>query len=170
MRILTYPDPVLGTVAEPVDDIDEGVRALAERMIDTMYIAPGIGLAANQVGELRRLIVFDASPGEEGRNPRVLINPEIFLSEGTVTYEEACLSVLDFSADVVRSTHVKVKGVDLDERPVDLEAHDLLAICLQHEIDHLDGTLFIDHISSLKRALYKKKLKKRLKKESDKDI
>ncbi len=167
MKILTYPDPVLKTVAERVDDIDEEIQLLVEHMIDTMYAAPGIGLAANQVGELRRVIVFDGSPGLEGRDPRVLINPEILLSEGTIKYEEACLSVPDFSSEVTRNAHVKVTGVDLAGKPVDLEAHDLLAICLQHEIDHLDGTLFIDHVSSLKRSLYKKKLKKKLKESRD---
>ena len=170
MKILTYPDPVLKTVAKQVDDIDEEVRTLVDRMINTMYAAPGIGLAANQVGELRRVIVFDASPGETGRDPRVLINPEILLSEGSVKYEEACLSVPDFSSEVDRKAHVKVTGVDLAGKPVNLEAHDLLAICLQHEIDHLNGMLFIDHISSLKRSLFKKKLKKKLKKSQDQEI
>jgi len=164
MKIHTYPDPVLRAEAEPVESIDEKTQILIDRMIDIMYAAPGIGLAANQVGELKRVIVFDVKPKEERRNPLVLINPEIVLSEGTTSYEESCLSVIDFSAEITRSAHVQAKGVDRHGKPVDIEAEDLLAICLQHEIDHLNGTLYIDHISSLKRALYKKKLKKLLKK------
>ena len=164
MKIRTYPDSVLKTEAEPVEDIDEKTQVLIDQMIDIMYAAPGIGLAANQVGELKRVIVFDAKPKEEGRNPLVMINPEIVDSEGTISYEEACLSVIDFSAEVARSARVQAKGVDRHGRPMNIEAEELLAICLQHEIDHLNGTLYIDHISSLKRALYKKKLKKLLKK------
>jgi peptide deformylase len=162
-RIFTYPDRVLRAHAEPIENIDEGVHKLVDGMIHTMYLAPGIGLAANQVGELKRVIVFDRYPREEGREPCVLINPEIVLREGQVTYEEACLSVVDFSAEVTRNAHVKVQGVDLKGKPVDVEAEGLLAICLQHEIDHLNGVLYIDHISNLKRTLYKKKLKKKLK-------
>ena len=161
--ILTYPDPVLRTTASPVENIDERLLKLADNMLHVMYGAPGIGLAANQVGALDRLIVFDRQPGKEGRDPCVLINPEIVLSEGDVKYEEACLSVVDFSAEVTRNARVQVRGVDRQGKPVDIEAEGLLAICLQHEIDHLNGVLYIDHISSLKRALYKKKLKKKLK-------
>ncbi len=163
MKIYTYPDTVLKLRAEEIKNIDGEIQGLIDNMIETMYAAPGIGLAANQIGELRRLIVFDLKPREEGRNPAVLINPEIILSEGDITWEEACLSVIDFSADVVRKAHVKVKGVDRHGNPMDIEAEDLLAVCLQHEIDHLNGTLFIDRISSLKRSLYKKRLKKMLK-------
>lgn len=165
MKIRTYPDSVLRAEAEPVEDIDEETLILLDRMIHIMYSAPGIGLAANQVGELKRVIVFDSKPGEEGRNPLVMINPEIVDREGTTSYEEACLSVIDFSAEVARSAHVQAKGFDRHGKPMHIEAEDLLAICLQHEIDHLNGTLYIDHISSLKRALYKKRLKKLLKKE-----
>jgi peptide deformylase len=163
LRIFTYPDRVLRANAEPIENIDEGVQELVDDMIHTMYLAPGIGLAANQVGELKRVIVFDRCPREEGRDPCVLINPEIVLREGEVTHEEACLSVVDFSAEVTRNAHVKVKGVDRQGKPMDIEAEGLLAICLQHEIDHLNGVLYIDHISNLKRTLYKKKLKKKLK-------
>jgi peptide deformylase len=130
-----------------------------------MYGAPGIGLAANQVGLLKRVLVYDLSPRDKDRNLSVLINPEIISAEGDIVYEEACLSVVDFSAEVTRRAHVQVRGVDRDGNPLDIEAEGLLAICLQHEIDHLNGVLFIDHVSSLKRALYKKKLKKILKKE-----
>lgn len=161
--IYTYPDPVLRATARTVENIDGKLLKLADHMINVMYSAPGIGLAANQVGELDRLIVFDLQPGKEGREPCVLINPEIVLSEGEVKYEEACLSVIDFSAEVTRDAQVKVRGVDRHGKPLDIDADGLLAICLQHEIDHLNGVLYIDHVSSLKRALYKKKLKKKLK-------
>ena len=163
MKILTYPAPVLKSHAEPVLNIDEQIQDLVDRMISTMYGAPGIGLAANQVGELKRLIVFDSRPGEEERSPGVLINPEIVLSEGIVSSEEACLSVLDFTGEISRQAEIKVCGVDRHGKPIEIEADGLLAICLQHEIDHLRGILVIDHVSSLKRSLYKKRLKKRLK-------
>ncbi len=161
--IVTYPNPVLRATARTVENIDGRLLKLADYMLNVMYSAPGIGLAANQVGELERLIVFDRQPGKEGRDPCVLINPEIVLSEGETKYEEACLSVIDFSAEVTRDAQVKVRGVDRNGKPLDIEADGLLAICLQHEIDHLNGVLYIDHISSLKRALYKKRLKKKLK-------
>lgn len=163
LKIHTYPDPVLREEAELVENIDEKIQVLVDHMIATMYAAPGIGLAANQVGELKRVIVFEAEPGKEGRNPCVLINPEIVQDEGLITYEESCLSVIDFSAEVSRRAQVKVRGMDRHGKQVNIEAEDLLAICLQHEIDHINGILYIDHISSLKRALYKKRLKKRLK-------
>jgi len=163
MKICTYPDLVLKMHAELVTNIDEEIQTLVDSMVETMYTAPGIGLAANQVGELKRVIVFDASPREEGRNTAVLINPEIVLAESSITWEEACLSVPDFMADVTRNAWVKVRGLDRNGKPVDIEAEDLLAVCLQHEIDHLNGMLFIDRISGLKRALYKKKIKKSLK-------
>jgi len=165
IRIHTYPDPVLRRKAEPVENIDGDLQRLIDQMAETMYSAPGVGLAANQVGELRRILVYDLTPKESGRNLSVLINPEIVFAEDDIVHEEACLSVIDFSAEVTRKTKLKVKGVDRDGKPVDLEVENLTAICLQHEIDHLNGVLFIDHISSLKRALYKKRLKKMLKKE-----
>ncbi len=161
MKIYTYPDSVLKTPAEPIRDINGDLQSVIDRMIETMYLAPGIGLAANQVGILKRLIVFDCSPKEEEPSPNVLINPEIVVSEGSVKWEEACLSVPDYTAEVVRKTRVQVKGLDRHGNPLGLEAEDLLAVCLQHEIDHLDGVLFIDRISILKRPLYKKKLKKK---------
>lgn len=163
MRICTYPEPVLRETAKPVENIDDDVLELIDHMAVTMYAAPGIGLAANQVGELKRVVIYDLTPREEGRNLHVLINPKIVLAEGETSYEESCLSVIDYSAEVRRNAHVKVTGVDRNGKPVDVEAEGLLAICLQHEIDHLNGTLYIDHISNLKRALYKKKLKKLLK-------
>jgi peptide deformylase len=162
MEIRTYPDPVLKTYAEAVKNVDGELQRLIDGMIEVMYSAPGIGLAANQVGELKRVIVFDLEPREIGRRPVVLINPEIVLGGEEIVWEEACLSVVDFSAEVVRRTEAMVRGLDRHGNPVSIEAKNLLAICLQHEIDHLNGILFIDHISSLKRALYKKRLKKTL--------
>ncbi len=163
-RIYTYPETVLRQTAEPVSNIDDEIQALIDCMAETMYAAPGIGLAANQIGVLKRVVVYDLTAREEGPHLHVLINPEIVASEGQTTYEESCLSVVDYAADVARNARVKVQGVDLEGKPVDVEAEGLLAICLQHEIDHLNGVLYIDHISNLKRALYKKKLKKILKK------
>jgi peptide deformylase len=163
LKIYTYPDPILRKKSSVVENIDGNTQILIENMAKTMYSAPGIGLAAIQVGEPIRIIVYDVARWDEVRKPSVLINPEIIMAEGDITYEEACLSVLDFSAEVKRSAKIKVKGVDGNGDPVDIEAEDLLAICLQHEIDHLKGVLFIDHISRLKRSLYKKRLKKGLK-------
>lgn len=163
MRIFTYPDAVLKAKAEPVQNIDEEIRSLVDNMCETMYSAMGIGLAANQVGELKQIIVYDVNQTEAGPNPAVLINPEIVLTDGDVVQEESCLSVIDFSADVPRKEKIKVRGVDKDGNPVDIEADGLLARCLQHEIDHLNGILFIDHISTLKRTLYNKKVKKMMK-------
>jgi len=168
MKIYTYPEPVLKKNAEPVENIDEGLQEVIDQMLETMYAAPGIGLAANQVGVLKRVIVFDGSPREEGSNPQVLINPEIVAAEGSIKWDEACLSVPDYTAEVSRKSNIRVKGLDRDGNPLELKAKDLLAVCLQHEIDHLDGILFIDRISSLKRALYKKKLKKKEKGKSNK--
>lgn len=166
MKIYTYPAPVLRVSTELVKNIDEGIQELVEKMAETMYAAPGVGLAANQVGELKRVLVYDVSPADADRSLSVIINPEIVLAEGDIVQEEACLSVIDFSAEVSRKAQIKVRGVDRDGNPVDIEAEGLLARCLQHEIDHLNGILFIDHISSLKRALYNKRLKKMLKKET----
>ncbi|MCP4669273.1 MAG: peptide deformylase [Deltaproteobacteria bacterium] len=164
VKIHTYPDPVLKAHAEEVDNIDEEIQRLADNLIHTMYAAPGIGLAANQVGCLKRVIAFDRFPDKDGQAPCILINPEIILAQGEITRDEACLSVIDYSADVTRSAQVKVRGVDRNGKPLDIEAEGLIAVCLQHEIDHLNGILYIDHISSLKRSLYKKKLKKKLRK------
>lgn len=166
MKIYTFPENVLREKAEPVEKVDEDLLRLVDGMGETMYGAPGIGLAANQVGSLRRVIVFDLVRGN-GRDLHVLINPEIVQCEGEIVYDEACLSVIDYSAEVKRSAKVKVVGYDRNEKPVDIEAEGLLAVCLQHEIDHLNGTLFIDHISSLKRALYKKKIQKMLRQGKD---
>ena len=166
LDIITYPHPVLKTPSAEVENINEPLQNLIDNMLETMYNAPGIGLAANQVGSLQRVIVFDRSPRETGRDPAVLINPEIVQSEGSIVHEEACLSVLDYSADVKRHALVKVSGLDREGNPFFFDAEELLAVCLQHEIDHLDGVLFIDHLSCLKRALYKKRLKKQMEADS----
>jgi len=162
LEILTYPDDILAAKAQSVTLVDDALQQLVDAMILTMYAAPGIGLAANQVGQLKRLIVFERQPGEGGRNPLVLLNPEIVEREGRIVWEEACLSVPDYAAEVTRSARVCVRGYDRSEKPMEIEAQDLLAICLQHEIDHLDGILYIDHISSLKRALYRKRVLKKI--------
>jgi peptide deformylase len=163
LNIHTYPDPVLKSKAEAVENIDGDLQKLIQDMGETMYDAPGIGLAANQIGVLKRILVYDvAHKGGDGRNLCVLINPEIVCGDGKIVHDEACLSVIDFSAEVTRHARVQVKGYDQEGRPVDMEAEGLLAVCLQHEIDHLNGLLFIDHISSLKRSLYKRRLKKML--------
>jgi peptide deformylase len=163
-RILTYPDTVLRERAEPVTDIDGKIQDLIDDMVDTMYHAPGIGLASNQVGEPCRVIICDTSSKDEPNNLVILVNPEIVEADGLIIDEEGCLSVIDCRADVKRAARVTVKGVDREGNPVTLEKEGLEAVVLQHEIDHLNGVLFIDRISTLKRELYKRKLKKLLKK------
>ncbi len=164
LDIQKYPEPVLKEKARPVERITDDILCLIDDMADTMYEAPGIGLAANQVGALHRVIVFDVTPKEEGRNLSVIINPEIIASEGSLVHQEACLSVVDYSCDVRRHACVTVAGLDREGKPLQIEALDLLAVVLQHEIDHLDGILFIDRISRLKRSLYKRQLQKNQKK------
>jgi peptide deformylase len=165
--ILTYPDTVLREPAEPVANIDGRVQQLIDDMADTMYHAPGIGLASNQVGEPWRIIVFDTSAKEGPRDPIVIINPEIVEAEGDIVSEEGCLSVIDYSADVKRSNCVTVRGIDREGNPITIDREGLPAIVLQHEIDHLNGILFIHRISKLKRELYKRRLKKILKNKED---
>lgn len=159
-KIITHPHPVLKETAEPITEIDSEIRELAGDMAETMYDAPGIGLAANQIGIPKKMIVYDLVKQDGDENLSVLINPEIVSAEGETSTEEACLSVIDFSADVKRNARVKVTGLNLDGKEVEIEAEGLLAIVLQHEIDHLNGTLFIDRIGSLRRMLYNRHLKK----------
>ena len=159
-QIRTYPDAVLKTRADEVTDINGDLQLLIDDMGATMYGAPGLGLAANQVGELRRIIVFDVSPKEGPRDLQVIINPCITACEGELLHNEGCLSVLDYSAEVRRNSRVCVSGVDRHGKPITVEAEGLKAVVLQHEIDHLDGILFIDRISRLKRGLYLRRLKK----------
>lgn len=165
-KIITYPHPVLEEVAGPVEKITPEIQRLVTDLADTMYAAPGIGLAANQIGVLKRVVVFDLSREGENRNLTALINPEIIQAEGETIHEEACLSVVDYAAGVRRSVRVKVRALTLEGEMMEVEGEGLLAICLQHEIDHLNGILYIDRISSLKRTLYKRRLKKILKVEA----
>jgi peptide deformylase len=159
--IIILPDKRLRLVSEPVKAIDRDIKALVADMFETMYDAPGIGLAAIQVGVPRRVVTMDLSKKEEAQEPRVFINPEIlWRSDEKAKYEEGCLSIPEFYEEVERPTQVRVKYLDLEGREQELEASGLLATCLQHEIDHLNGVLFIDHISRLKRERVVKKFAK----------
>jgi len=164
LNILIYPDPELKKISEPVEKVDVEITTLIDNMFKTMYDAPGIGLAAPQVGVLKRVIVLDIGDREssDGR-PIALINPEIISSNGETTFEEGCLSVPEFTADVTRAEEVIVKGMDQEGKPIKIEADGLLAIALQHEIDHLNGILFIDRLGSVRRDMFKRKFKKLLK-------
>jgi peptide deformylase len=165
LNILTYPDKFLGQPAKPVKDIDGTTQKMIEDMSFTMYNSKGVGLAAMQVGFDNSLIVYDVSPGEEKRSLQVLINPRIIESNGRIISEkEGCLSVPDLRADVKRAESILVEGFDREGKPMRIDAEGYLAIVLQHEIDHLNGILFIDHISALKRELYKRRIKKQLRK------
>lgn len=160
--ILIHPDPRLKKAAAPVADISDEVRALADDMLQTMYDAPGIGLAAPQVGVSRRLIVLDCVK-EEGATPRplVMVNPEVIASsDETSTYEEGCLSIPDIYADVTRPAEVEVRWMDTDGNPQQEVFTDLWATCVQHEIDHLDGKLFIDYLGAMKRQMITRKMVK----------
>lgn len=159
--ILAFPDPVLKKKSAPVTIISEEVRQLARDMAETMYNAPGVGLAAPQVGVLQRVIVIDVAAKDEAPQLITVINPVIVHGEGEAFEEEGCLSVPSFSANVKRHARVVVKGLSLDGQERVWQAEDLLAIAFQHEIDHLDGTLFVDRLSPLKRELFLKKCKKR---------
>ena len=162
LEILKYPDPILRKVSQPVEEITEDTIRLIDDMVETMHSAPGVGLAAPQTGRLERIIVLDLDYENPGKNLIKLINPEIRHAEGKVVWEEGCLSVFEFTAEVERAACVQVVGLDQKGKEVKIDAEDLLAVTLQHEIDHLDGKLFIDHISRLKRELYTRKLKKKL--------
>ncbi|MFQ5585312.1 MAG: peptide deformylase [Thermodesulfobacteriota bacterium] len=163
LNVLTYPDPFLRTKAKPVDEVDESVRQLIDDMVETMHSARGIGLAATQVGDDRRIIVLDVPEEEEhekGKNLFTLVNPEIVSREGETKFEEGCLSVPGFTADVKRAATITVKALDREGKAVEFTAEELLSIAIQHEIDHLDGILFIDRLSRIKRELLKRKIKK----------
>ena len=165
LKILTYPDTFLKQTAKPVKNIDGSLQKIIDDMAATMYQAPGVGLAAIQVGHNKSIFIYDVSPKEEKRSLQVLINPRIVSSEGEMLSEnEGCLSVPDFKADVKRYASLLVEGLDRDGNPSTIEADGVLAVVLQHEIDHLTGTLFIDRISPVKRDLYKKHIKKLLRK------
>ncbi len=158
LSILEFPDPRLRRVAKPVDEVTDEERQLAADMLETMYAARGIGLAATQVNQGIRLLVLDLS--EERDDPRVFINPEILERDGSQTCEEGCLSVPGIYAEVERAEHIKVRALGLDGNSFELEADGLLAVCIQHEIDHLDGKVFVDYLSPLKRRMVEKRLRK----------
>ncbi|OGW30477.1 MAG: peptide deformylase [Nitrospirae bacterium GWC2_42_7] len=160
LEIKKYPDKILKKKTSPVDSIDDELQSLIDNMIETMYAAPGVGLAAPQVGVSKRLAVLDISSKEDKFPLIVLINPVISNKEGIIEFEEGCLSVPDYTAKVERAEQVLVNAVDRQGKPFEIEAEGLLAIALQHEIDHLDGVLFIDRISPLKREFFKKRYKK----------
>jgi peptide deformylase len=171
LEVLQFPDPRLREKAQPVaqGEIDDALRKLAADMAETMYDEPGIGLAATQVGVAKRLIVMDLDWTDEGeRRPRMLLNPEIVLRAGKAISEmEGCLSVPDFKSDVERDARVVVRARTLDWEEVEFDASELEAYCFQHEIDHLDGVLFIDRVSKLKRDLYVRRRKKQLRREQE---
>jgi peptide deformylase len=159
--ILTIPDKRLRLKSEPVAAVDKSLRKLVDDMFETMYAAPGIGLAAIQIGVPQRVITMDLAKKDEPSQPQVFINPEITWAAGEkATYEEGCLSIPEYYEAVERPSTVKVKYLDLDGKAQEIEANGLFATCLQHEIDHINGVLFIDHVSKLKRDMVMKKFKK----------
>ncbi|MDH3359993.1 MAG: peptide deformylase [Desulfobulbaceae bacterium] len=163
LKILTYPDPILRQKAEPITVFDEELKTLVANMAETMYAAPGVGLAANQIGIAKQLLVIDITGSDaEEKELITLINPKISKGEGSAVDEEGCLSVVDYTANVKRFTKIWVEALDVDGNPLAFEAEDYFARVIQHEVDHLNGHLFIDWISSLKLSLYKKKRKKQL--------
>jgi peptide deformylase len=166
--IIVLPDKRLRLTSAPIKAVDKGLRALIDDMFETMYAAPGIGLAAIQIGVPRRVVTMDLAKKDDPKEPQVFINPEIVWSSGEkATYEEGCLSIPEYYEDVERPQAVKVKFMDLDGKTHEIEATGLLATCLQHEIDHTNGVLFIDHISKLKRDMVIKRFKKAAKKSDD---
>ena len=158
LKILHYPDPRLHTVAKPVSEVDDAIRGLAADMAETMYSAPGIGLAATQVDRHIRLIVVDIS--EQKNRLLTLINPRILMKEGESVHEEGCLSVPGIYDKVARAEHIRVQALDLAGKTFEMDATGLLAVCIQHEIDHLDGKVFVEYLSRLKQSRIKLKLKK----------
>jgi peptide deformylase len=160
-EILVLPDARLRQVADPIEKVDASIKTLAKDMLDTMYDAPGIGLAAPQIGEMKRIVVMDLAKEGEKPDPIVMINPEILkYSEDTVTSEEGCLSIPEIYYEVERPADITVRYTDLDGKTVEKDATDRLAICIQHELDHLDGVLYIDYLSRLKRDRVLKKFQK----------
>jgi peptide deformylase len=159
LTILEYPDPRLRIKAAPVERVDEQLRQQIDDMFETMYAAPGIGLAATQVDFHQRLVVIDVSPDKTA--PLVLVNPQIIERDGSLQVEEGCLSVPGvFDTPTARSEHIRVRALDRDGKPFELEADGLLSVCIQHELDHLEGKLFVDYLSELKRNRIRKKLEK----------
>ena len=164
LDILHYPDPRLRLVAEPVQKVDSSIYRLLDDMLETMYAAPGIGLAASQVNVQKRMLVVDVSADQD--SPIFLINPEIISLEGEEEMEEGCLSVPDVHELVQRAEKTSLRALNRDGEPIEMDADGLLAVCIQHEIDHLDGKLFVDYLSVLKRNRIRKKLEKQLRQAS----
>ena len=163
-KILIEPDPLLRKISESIEKVDDDLRKLMDDMLETMYQAPGIGLAAVQVGILKRIIVIDISKGENEKNPLFLVNPKIkFRSEKTSTYEEGCLSLPGQFAEIERPAECSLDYIDYKGNQRELKAEGLLATCIQHELDHLNGVLFIDYLSKLKKTMIIKKLTKQKK-------
>jgi peptide deformylase len=169
--VLQFPDKRLRLKARPIETITDELRQLAQDMCEVMYDEPGVGLAATQVGEEVRLIVVDTEwKDEQGvKNPLILVNPELSEHDGEVVWKEGCLSVPDFEAEVKRAERVLLRALDLDGKEVEIRAVGLQAVCFQHEVDHLNGVLFIDHISRLKRNRYVQKRKKQQKREAEEE-
>jgi peptide deformylase len=163
-EIIIWPDPVLKEIAKPIDRVDDTVRRLLDDMSETMYAADGVGLAAPQIAVGKRCIVIDTSPRQEGQKLIHLVNPRIVKTEGTTTYNEGCLSIPGEAEEVERAAKVWVRALDYHGREFELECEGLLSIAVQHEADHLEGTLFVDHLSSLKREVIRRRMK-RLKQE-----
>jgi peptide deformylase len=164
LAILEYPDPRLRKTAEPVLIVDDAVRRLADDMLETMYAAKGVGLAATQLDVHRRVLVIDVS--DERNQPVILINPELLAAEGRAPVEEGCLSLPGIYDKLQRATHIRVRALSRDGEPFELDADGLLAVCIQHEMDHLDGKLFVDYLSELKRQLIRRRLEKERKQRS----
>jgi len=166
-KIITIPDPQLRLISRPIEKVGRETLALADDMLETMYDAPGIGLAAIQIGAPERMLVIDLAKKEEPRNPMVFINPEIVSASAEMNvYEEGCLSIPDYYEEVSRPAAIRLRFLDREGRPQEIDADGLLATCLQHEIDHLDGRLFIDHLSKLKRDRVIKKFAKLAKRDA----
>jgi peptide deformylase len=164
LAILEYPDPRLRTRAQAVSFVDDAVRQLAEDLLETMYAANGVGLAATQVDVHRRVIALDVS--ETRDQPLVLINPELVSAEGKGPAEEGCLSLPGIYDKLSRPTHIRIRALDLQGKPFEMDAEGLLAVCIQHEMDHLEGKLFVDYLSELKRQLIRRRLEKERKQKS----
>jgi peptide deformylase len=160
LEIRRFPDPVLQKKASEVKNIDGRVAGLLNSMVDTMYAANGLGLAAPQVGTPQRVLVMDTDADNRGKELIKIINPVIVEHSGEITWEEGCLSLVNLTVEMTRYQRVLVQGWSVDQKEIEIEAEDLAAVCLQHELDHLDGTLLTDHISRLKRELYRKRLKR----------
>jgi len=159
-KIVCYPDPLLREKTDLIQDIDDEIKKLAEDMLETMYENKGIGLAGPQIGILKKIVTVDISGPEKRENPMVLINPEIYEKQGEVEGEEGCLSFPGFRCNIKRAEKIKVRFLDLEGKEHDISADDLLSICIQHEVDHLNGRLIIDYAGKLKKIMYEKKLKK----------